>query len=111
MVADGDTESNSAAILHDANQPMAYTPFGAMIAKHIHNATINKQQPYTGQIAIGQNGQTQVKQVSFILFIFILFFENVNKLFDICRVYCTNVYDIKKVELRRWAMGHLVSLS
>lgn len=71
MVADGDTESTSAAYLHDGNQPMAYTPFGAMIAKQIHNATVIKNQPYSSQLAIGNNGKSSVKEVSLL---FLLFF-------------------------------------
>lgn len=69
MVNDSDQDSlaSSAAYLQDGNQPMTYTPFGALIARQIHNATSVETGKTTGSgggIALGKYGKSTVKEVS-----------------------------------------------
>lgn len=72
LVSDSDLESlsSSAAYLQDGNAPLTYTPFGAMIAKQIHNATnaaaAAADRLPTGTLAMGRNGKSTVKEVSFV---------------------------------------------
>lgn len=67
LVTDSDVESLSscAGYLQDGQAPVAYTPFGAMIAKQIHNATSKAaaNRLPAGTMAMGRNGKSTVKEV------------------------------------------------
>lgn len=79
MVNDSDQDSlaSSAAYLQDGNQPMTYTPFGALIARQTNNSTkAESGKSSAGGIALGKYGKSTVKEVS-------------TRPFDI--VYCSDV--------------------
>lgn len=76
MVNDSDQDSlvSSAAYLQDGNQPMTYTPFGALIARQIHNATIGgANKADVGKIVLGPNGKSSVKEVSIRLILVVFY--------------------------------------
>lgn len=63
--SDQDSMASSAAYLQDGNQPMTYTPFGALIARQIHNATNGESgKKGGGGITLGKHGKSTVKEVS-----------------------------------------------